>query len=50
MRMMAFSKRCTKEILRDPLNLCFGPYETLGWRYVAQGIECHAPQLVVLLV
>ncbi|MBE5767389.1 MAG: ABC transporter permease [Clostridiales bacterium] len=24
MRMMAFSKRCTKEIVRDPLNLCFG--------------------------
>ena len=24
MRMIAFTKRCTKEILRDPLNLCFG--------------------------
>ena len=24
MRMLTFSKRCTKEILRDPLNLCFG--------------------------
>ena len=24
MRMMTFAKRCTKEILRDPLNLCFG--------------------------
>ena len=24
MRMMTFSKRCIKEILRDPLNLCFG--------------------------
>ena len=24
MRMMTFSKRCAKEILRDPLNLCFG--------------------------
>ena len=24
MRMLTFSRRCTKEILRDPLNLCFG--------------------------
>jgi len=24
MRLMTFSKRCTKEIIRDPLNLCFG--------------------------
>lgn len=24
MRMMIFAKRCGKEILRDPLNLCFG--------------------------
>jgi len=24
MRMMIFAKRCIKEILRDPLNLCFG--------------------------
>lgn len=24
MRMMAFAKRCSKEILRDPINLCFG--------------------------
>ena len=24
MRMLMFAKRCTKEILRDPLNLCFG--------------------------
>ena len=24
MRMMAFAGRCTKEILRDPINLCFG--------------------------
>lgn len=24
MRMLTFSKRCSKEILRDPLNLCFG--------------------------
>ena len=24
MRMMTFAKRCTKEILRDPINLCFG--------------------------
>lgn len=24
MRMMTFAKRCTKEILRDPVNLCFG--------------------------
>jgi ABC-2 type transport system permease protein len=24
MRMMPFAKRCTKEILRDPINLCFG--------------------------
>ena len=24
MRMLTFAKRCTKEILRDPLNLCFG--------------------------
>ena len=24
MRMMTFAKRCTKEILRDPINLVFG--------------------------
>lgn len=24
MKMLTFSKRCAKEILRDPLNLCFG--------------------------
>ena len=24
MRMIPFAKRCTKEILRDPINLCFG--------------------------
>ena len=24
MRMRAFARRCAKEILRDPLNLCFG--------------------------
>ena len=24
MRMMTFAKRCTKEILRDPINLGFG--------------------------
>lgn len=24
MRMITFSKRCAKEILRDPINLCFG--------------------------
>ena len=24
MRMVTFAKRCTKEILRDPINLCFG--------------------------
>ena len=24
MRMISFAKRCTKEIIRDPLNLCFG--------------------------
>ena len=24
MRMITFAKRCTKEILRDPINLCFG--------------------------
>ena len=24
MRMMTFARRCAKEILRDPLNLCFG--------------------------
>ena len=24
MRMLTFSKRCAKEILRDPINLAFG--------------------------
>ena len=24
MKMLTFAKRCAKEILRDPLNLCFG--------------------------
>lgn len=28
MRMMTFAKRCSKEILRDPINLGFG----LGFR------------------
>ncbi|MBR4950019.1 MAG: ABC transporter permease, partial [Clostridia bacterium] len=24
MRMIMFARRCSKEILRDPINLCFG--------------------------
>ena len=30
MRMITFAKRCAKEILRDPINLCFG----LGFPFV----------------
>lgn len=32
MRMMTFAKRCTKEILRDPINLTFGLGFPLFWR------------------
>ena len=34
MKMLTFSKRCAKEILRDPLNLAFGlgfPLVVLGY-------------------
>jgi ABC-2 type transport system permease protein len=34
MRMMTFSKRCTKELLRDPINLGFG----LGFPLVLLGL------------
>ena len=34
MRMFTFAKRCAKEILRDPLNLCFG----LGFPLVLLGL------------
>lgn len=43
MRMMTFAKRCTKEILRDPLNLAFGLGFPLILLYLLSAIQANAP-------
>ncbi len=43
MRMLTFAKRCTKEILRDPLNLCFGLGFPLVLLLLLSAIQANVP-------
>ncbi len=43
MRMINFAKRCTKEILRDPLNLCFGLGFPLVLLLLLSAIQSNIP-------
>ena len=43
MRMMTFAKRCTKEILRDPLNLAFGLGFPLVLLVLLSAIQANVP-------
>lgn len=43
MRMLAFSKRCAKEILRDPLNLAFGLGFPLVLLLLLSAIQANIP-------
>ena len=43
MRMMTFAKRCTKEILRDPLNLAFGLGFPLVLLYLLSAMQKNIP-------
>ena len=43
MRMMTFSKRCTKEILRDPINLGFGLGFPLVLLFLLSAMQANIP-------
>ena len=43
MRMMTFAKRCGKEILRDPLNLCFGLGFPVTLLLLLSAIQANVP-------
>ena len=43
MRMLTFAKRCTKEILRDPINLCFGLGFPLAVLLLLSAIQASLP-------
>ena len=43
MRMMAFAKRCVKEILRDPINLAFGLGFPLVLLFLLNAIQANVP-------
>ena len=43
MRMAPFAKRCTKEILRDPINLCFGLGFPLILLFLLSAIQANIP-------
>ena len=43
MRMMTFAKRCSKEILRDPVNLCFGLGFPLVLLVLMSAIQANIP-------
>lgn len=43
MRMMTFAKRCSKEILRDPINLCFGLGFPLVLLLLLSAIQANIP-------
>ena len=43
MRMLNFAKRCAKEILRDPLNLCFGLGFPLVLLLLLSAIQANIP-------
>ena len=43
MRIMSFAKRCTKEILRDPINICFGLGFPLVLMILLSTIQANIP-------
>ena len=43
MRMMTFARRCARELLRDPLNLCFGLGFPLVLRVLLSAIQANIP-------
>ena len=43
MRMMTFAKRCAKEILRDPINLCFGLGFPLVLLFLLSALQSNIP-------
>ena len=43
MRMITFAKRCTKELLRDPVNLCFGLGFPLVLLVLLSAIQANVP-------
>ena len=43
MRMMTFAKRCAKEVLRDPLNLCFGLGFPMVLLYLLSAMQANIP-------
>lgn len=43
MRMLTFSSRCAKEILRDPLNLCFGLGFPLVLLFLLSAMQANIP-------
>ena len=43
MRMIAFAQRCAKEILRDPINLCFGLGFPLVLLLLLSAIQANIP-------
>ena len=43
MKMLTFAKRCAKEILRDPLNLCFGLGFPLVLLLLLSAIQANVP-------
>lgn len=43
MKMLTFAKRCAKEILRDPVNLCFGLGFPLVLLYLLTAIQANVP-------
>ena len=43
MRMLTFAKRCFKEIVRDPLNLCFGLGFPLVLLFLLSSLQANIP-------
>lgn len=43
MRMITFAKRCAKEILRDPINLCFGLGFPMVLLYLLSAMQANIP-------
>ena len=43
MKMLTFARRCAKEILRDPINLCFGLGFPLVLLVLLSAIQANVP-------
>ena len=43
MKMLAFAKRCAKEILRDPINLMFGLGFPVVLLFLLSAIQANIP-------